>query len=91
MNKEAHLLLKSIINKIPVSYCSRCLNLNSSKIRINDDVIEYCPRCGHTHYEETSIDEWECMHEEMYGKYLLDMTKEEIRELNNMFMLKVID
>ena len=49
----------------PVIYCKHCLSL---KIRILDDIIDYCDECGSTDTAQTDIHTWEKMWEDKYGK-----------------------
>lgn len=60
-------------NKLPVCYCKHCLYLGNPKIkRMFDTDIEYCPYCGSTESEKSSIDKWELKFEKKYkqGKFL---------------------
>ena len=51
----------------PVYYCSRCLSLNIRQIS-SIEGLDYCDDCGSTKIATTSIEEWERMYKEKYGK-----------------------
>lgn len=55
----------------PVKYCPKCYSL---KIGCIDGVenSDYCMKCGCSEIEETSIEEWENMYEERYGKKFIE-------------------
>lgn len=60
-------------NEIPVTYCKHCLYLgNTLEMNVLDQVIEYCPHCGGTDFDESSIEDWEKLFESKYkqGNFL---------------------
>lgn len=60
-------------NNIPVHYCKHCLYLgNPNETTLLNTVIEFCPHCGSTDFEDSHIEEWEKKFEETYkqGKFL---------------------
>ena len=60
-------------DEIPVKFCKHCLYLGNVKVtNLFDQQVEYCPHCGSTEFEETTIDEWDKLFEEKYkqGKFL---------------------
>lgn len=56
---------KEEYNKIPVTYCKKCLSL---KIMILNDDVDYCDDCGCTDLATTDIESWKEMCEKKYGK-----------------------
>lgn len=59
---------KEVFNSEPVKYCARC---NSLRI-LDGGYADYCDKCGHTNILECSIEEWEALYEERYGKPYLN-------------------
>ena len=58
---------------IPVKFCKHCLFLgNTRKTKFLDSIIEYCPQCGSTEFDESLIDEWNILFEKKYkqGNFL---------------------
>lgn len=55
-------------NKEPVLYCTSCLSL---KIMGVDD-MDYCDDCGSTDVVSSSIEEWENLYIQRYGKKFID-------------------
>lgn len=61
---------KTDYNEEPVYYCPRCLSL-----KIKSDIADYCycDDCGSTSVDEISIDEWEKLYEDRYGKKYINI------------------
>lgn len=55
-------------NDEPVLYCSRCLSL--SIMGVGD--MDYCDKCGSTEIASSSIEEWEELYVQRYGKKFID-------------------
>lgn len=73
-------------NEEPVHYCSNCLYLGNPLIVGTKDnqMIEFCPKCGGTHFSDSHIEEWENKFESKYkqGRYLkLKKSWEKIMEM----------
>lgn len=56
-------------NDESVHYCKRCLSL---AIKTTVSGYDYCEDCGSTNIEETDINTWESMYENMNGIKFLD-------------------
>lgn len=59
-------------NNIPVVYCTHCLSLN---IKIIEGIADYCDVCGNTEIETASIEQWEELYKNRYGKKLINKEK----------------
>ena len=56
---------KEDYNNVPVYYCKDCLSLLIHQYDIHTD---YCAKCGNTDIGVTTIDKWEKMYFDKYGK-----------------------
>lgn len=52
---------KEDYNSIPVYYCKKCTSL---LIKADEIYGDYCRDCGSTDIGQTSIEEWEILHNE---------------------------
>lgn len=52
---------KEDYNSIPVFYCKKCTSL---LIKADEIYGDYCRDCGSTDIGQTSIEEWEILHNE---------------------------
>lgn len=69
----------------PVTYCARCYSL---KIRYEEEVdADCCMECGCSDTMTASIDEWEKLYENRYGKKYVEK-KNDIRN-SPMFLLPI--
>lgn len=62
-------LTKEEYNDVPVHYCTCCYSLD---IRISD-VGDYCNTCGSTDTWVSTIEDWEELYENSYGKKFLKL------------------
>ena len=62
-------LTKEEYNEVPVHYCTCCLSLDIRRSSEGD----YCDDCGSTDTWVTSIQEWEEMYKNSYGKNFLNL------------------
>ena len=53
---------------IPVYYCKDCLELKVKDL----DSLDYCEACGSTNIDQCSIQKFDEMYFERYGKHYLD-------------------
>lgn len=59
---------KEDYNNIPVYFCKECLSL---LVRQYDEKTNYCDKCGSTDIEVTTIDKWQELYKDKYGKNLI--------------------
>lgn len=60
---------KEDFNNEPVFYCTKCLSL---KIRFLEDMGDFCDKCGSTNISQSSIEDWEILYENKYGKKFIN-------------------
>lgn len=63
-------MTKEEYNKEPIVFCPHCLSLRI--VEIEDTDYLYCEECGNTDISQTSIEEWEKLYKEKYGKKFLN-------------------
>lgn len=66
---------KEEYNKESVYYCSKCLSL---AVRAIDENNCYCDKCGCTDINKDSIENWEKLYIERYGKPFVKIIKRDI-------------
>lgn len=59
---------KQDYNEEPVYYCSCCLSLAIRTV----ETLDYCDSCGNTNIQQLSIEEWEKLYKEKYGKSFIN-------------------
>lgn len=70
--------MKEEYNDEPVFYCTNCLSLSIANY--SKAIPCYCSKCTSTNIEQTSIDDWEKLYEERYGKkYLLEKSNRKLK------------
>lgn len=62
-------LTKEEYNEIPVHYCTCCLSLD---IRTSNG-LDYCNKCGSSDTWVTTIEDWEELYKNGYGKKFLKL------------------
>lgn len=75
LNETFRELVNPEYNKVPVSFCKRCLSLN---IKVQDGEEDFCDDCGSTNILTTNIFEWERLYMEMYEKPFLKIKNRRI-------------
>jgi hypothetical protein len=63
-------MTKEEYNQIPVHYCKNCLSL--AIIKSDDNSHVFCKDCGGTEMSVTSIDTWEFLFEQEFGKLFVN-------------------
>lgn len=63
-NTETDTSMTEDYNLEPVHYCEKCLSLRIMALDGND----YCDICGSTDIEITTINNWEKLYKDKYGK-----------------------
>lgn len=64
---------KEDYNNEPVKHCNRCLSLKILFLESRDNTaeVDYCAKCGSIEIEESHIEKWRILHNNMYKKDIM--------------------
>lgn len=66
---------KEEYEKEPVHYCASCLSLNVKEL--NDVKLDICGECGNTDIKMCSLERWNELYTDEYGKAFLTEDEDE--------------